>query len=251
MKLNLSKYLMVASAISAMAVHSPIANAQPIYSSGHGDVGAGYVDTEQEFEPHWHLGSGAVVDGVSLSDEAEFEPGDLVAQTSATRTSPSGLAGAIGVPDGTTIYTAGSATYQPNLGFSVEELSPGDWTGNVTLTLSGWTIPSGAGFSVFSTNLSGTSVTDVVFSTVDPSVTFADNSLPMVPGDHVHFDWGFTDVGNYDLEFTWTGTHATDGLISTTDTFRVQVVPEPSTVAMLGLALLIVLATLRRRRRLS
>lgn len=241
-----SKSLIVASAIFAAGILSPSVSAQSIFTSGHGDVGVGYDESVDEFEPHWHLGAGAVVDGTALLLEAEYEPGDLVARTSATRTSPIGLSSAIDVVDGTTIYAAGSATYQPNIGLAAEELDPADWDGNITLTLTGWTIPSGAGFALYSTNLAGDAVADVIFSTVDASETFASNSLPMVPGEHLHFQWGFTDLGDYDLEFTWTGTHLVDGAIETVGTFSVEVVPEPSTVAMLGLGL--ALALMRRRR---
>jgi hypothetical protein len=57
---------------------------QAICTSGHGDVGAGYIPVDKEFEPHWHLGSGAVVDGSLLGSDAEYDPADLRARTLAT-----------------------------------------------------------------------------------------------------------------------------------------------------------------------
>lgn len=219
---------------------------QAIYTSGHADIGVGY--SGGNFEPHWHLHAGAVVDGTPIAADEEYDPDDLRARTSAMRSSPTGLNAGIGVADGTTIYVAGSSSYQPNLGFGVEELDPLDWIGDITLTLTGWTLPSAsADFALYTTNLADTLVVDIVFSTHDPASTALNNSFTMTPGDHLHFQWGFTEVGIYDFEFTWSGTHATDGFISTTETYSVQAIPEPAAglLAALGLGL----AMLRHRRR--
>jgi len=235
-----------------VTLFAPVAalNAQAIYyTSGHGDIGAAYDDINQEFEPHWHLHSGAIVGGVALDEDSEYGPGDLVASTSATRTSPNGLSNILGVADGTLIYAAGSSAYQPNLGFGVEELVFEDWDGPITLTLSGWDLPSGTEFALYTTNLAGTTVVDRIFSTFAPGATDFSNSFEMTPGDHVHFQWAFTDPGTYTFDLTWTGTHVADGAISTTESFSVQVVPEPSTAALVGLSALAVMAL--RRRRLS
>jgi surface-anchored protein len=222
--------------------------AQMVYTSGHGDIAVGYDAIAQEFEPHWHLGTGAVVDGSPLGTEEEYEPGDLIARGQATRTSPSGLSSILGVADGSTIYAMGSSTYQPNLGFGVEELNPVDWTGDITLTLSSWNLPSGGNFALYTTNLAGTTVVDRVFSTFAPGSTDFSNSFTMTPGDHIHFQWGFSQIGTYAFDFTWTGTHVADGFISTTETFTVEVIPEPSTVLMLGAGLAGLLALRFRQR---
>lgn len=238
MKLTFSRNLLVPAIAGGILLGmSTQGFAQSIYTSGHGDIGAGYDTATDEFEPHWHLHSGAVVDGVPLGSDAEYEPLDLNARSSATRLSPTGLSAGIGVADGSSIYVMGSSAYQPNLGFGVEELAPGDWTGDITLTLSGWTLPTAtADFALYTTNITDTSVVDVVFSTHAPAATYASNSFTMTPGDHVHFQWGFTELGDYDLDFTWSGTHATDGPISTTETFTAQVVPEPSSLLLVGVA---------------
>ena len=236
-----------AGAIMLAGISLPLNAASVAYTSGHGDIGVGYDASVTEFEPHWHMGVGAVIDGSSLATEEEYAPGDLVAIVSSTRLSPNGLAAGIGVPDGSSIRVAGSAAYQPNLGFAVEELDPANWTGIITLTLTAWTLPSAsADFAMYTTNLAGTSVVETVFSTHSIASTFASNSFTMTPGDHVHFQFGFTEPGNYDLELTWTGMHKVDGNISTTDTFRLHVIPEPTSVTLIGLAL--GLAGFRRRR---
>jgi surface-anchored protein len=224
--------------------------AQAIYTGGHGDIGVGYLSEERAFEPHWHLGADAIVDGSPLPAEEEYEPGDLVARTTATRNSPSGLSSILGVADGTSIYALGSSTYPPNLGLAAEELNPDDWVGDITLSLTGWTLPSGsAEFALFTTNLAGTSAVDLLFSTFSPGSTDFANTLPLAPGDHAHYQWGFTEAGSYTLEFTWTGTHVTDGVISTSASYTVQVVPEPSAAALFGFGLAGALAMLRRRNR--
>ena len=208
--------------------------AQVYYTTGHGDIGVGYDPTEQAFEPHWHLG-----------EEDEYAPGEVIAMVHATASSPSGLSSAIGVGDGTSIWVAGSSARQPNVGFATEELDPTGWDGAITLTLSGWTGPGE--FALYTTNLSGTSVVDVYFSTFNPGSTFGANSFELLPGDHQHFNFGFTAPGHYEFEFTWTGTHVTDGVVTTSGTFGFDVVPEPATSGLLLLGMG-ALATARRRR---
>ncbi len=144
----------------------------------------------------------------------------------------------------------GSSTYQPNLGFSTEELVDSDWTGNITVSLTSWSLPTDANFALYTTNLAGTSVVDRIFSTFNVSNTDFSNSFPIVPVDHLHFQWGFTDLGTYSFDITWSGTHATDGAISTTETFVVEVVPEPSTALLLGAGSLALWMVARRKRAL-
>ncbi|MFV0338286.1 MAG: choice-of-anchor M domain-containing protein [Chthoniobacterales bacterium] len=228
---NLIIKSILATATLTLIVAAPNANAQLAYSSGHGDLGVGY--DAGAFEPHWHLHSGAVVNGVPLGADGEYAPSELVARGKAVRNSPGGLSSAINVADGSEIYVLGSASYQPNLGFGAEELDPGDWSGDITLTLSGWTLPSGAEFALYTTNLAVTHVADIVFSTSDSGSTVFGNAFDMTPGDHTHFQWGFTEIGIYTFEITWTGTHNTDGFISTTESFNIQIVPEPSIAALL------------------
>lgn len=247
MKKTSSLLAVAVGVVAVLAFTSPL-RAQAIYSSGHGDIGAAYDDVAKEFEPHWHLHAGAVVDGSPLAADGEFAPGDALARTSATRTAPTGLSGIIGVADGTLIYAAGSSAYQPNLGFGVEELVDTDWLTPITLTLTSSSIPVGAKFALYTTNLAGTSVVDKIFSTYAPGSTDFSNSFTMTPGDHIHFQWGFTEQGTYTFDLTWTGTHAADGAISTSDSFSVQVVPEPSTFALLGLGGAIGVWVLCRRR---
>lgn len=208
--------------------------AQIPYSTGHGDIGVGYDPLEQSFEPHWHLGA-----------DDEYAPDEAVAIVQSSAGSPLGSAPALGVADGTMIWLAGSSAHQPNLGFATEELDPDDWNGTITLSLTGWSGPGE--FALYTTNMSGTSIVDVYFSTFNPASTFGANSFELFPGDHQHFLFGFTTPGQYELQFTWTGTHVTDGVITTSGSFGFDVVPEPTAAALLLLGGAALISSRRRR----
>lgn len=217
--------------VIALSISASFASAQTaVYSSGHGDIGVGYEGGE--FEPHWHLDAGAIVDGSPLASEEEYSPTEMIAQVTATRNSPNGLSSGIGVADGSLLYTMGDS-YQPNLGFGFEELEPGDWSSNISLTLTGWTTPSGAEAAIYTTNIAETSVFEIAYSTFNIGSTAGSNSVPFPAGSHFHFDWGFTDLGTYSFTFEWSGTHATDGLITASETFSFVVVPEPAQAGLI------------------
>jgi surface-anchored protein len=240
--------------VSALALGGGHGRAEAIYTAGHADLGVGYLPADKQFDPHWHTHAGATVDGVVTTVDGEYEPATMMAQTWAQRLTPSGgggLAGLLGVPNGTRISVMGSTTYQPNLGFGTEELDPADWTTPITIRFNplASTLPSAAAFGLYTTNIGGTTVVDRLFSSFDTGATDFNNTLQLNPGDHAHYQWGFTQQGTYDLNFTWTGTHVTDGPISTSATFRVQAVPEPSTLALLGIAAGAAVAGMIRRRR--
>ncbi len=230
------------------------AQAQSIYTSGHADVGVGYDDAANEFEPHWHLGSGAVVNGSPLLAEEEFEPADLIAratdQTYATLTGMSSSLG--GLADGSMVFAFGRGSRQPNLGFATEELAPAEWSTSITFTLTSMVRDTTATalngqFALYETNSAATSFTDVLFSSANPSSTSGTNSFSMAAGFHEHFLFVFTQPGIYDLTFNFSGTHATDGNISTNATFRFHMVPEPTTATLLLLGGLGALLANRRR----
>ena len=242
-----------AMALGAFALFG-LASAQDFYTDDHGDVGVGYDAIAEEFEPHWHLAAGAVVNGSSIPADAEYATGDLIARTETTRSSPAGSSSVLGLADGSSIWVLGRGgltTYQPDIGWATEELNPAEWVGDITITFDpiSSTLPSGtAEFGMYATNFANTTLDASVFSTFNPAGTVDTNSFTMAVGGHQHFQWAFTEPGQYDLSFTWTGTHVTDGFISTEATFSVQAVPEPSTIAMLGIAASVgMLAVIRRR----
>jgi len=153
-----------------------------------------------------------------------------------------------GVSQGNPIWVL-PATNQagvPFLGIATEELAPGEWVGPITFTLGTVTSPTGAGeFSLW--NLDGFGQPEFFFSTNSPASTTANNVLESPVGGHAHFNWGFSEAGDWDVELTVAGEHITDGPLSSTRNFTFTVVPEPSSalLAVLGSTVL-----LRRRRSL-
>ena len=231
MKTCTFKTLLLAGIVASSLTWTSATQAQIYYTDGHGDIGIGYEGGE--LEPHWHL------------DDGEFAPGEVIAKIAATTLSPSSSSAFLGVADGSLIYVAGSSANQPNLGFGAEELEPADWDGPITVTLSGMDGPGH--FALYTLNLSG-AVTDVLFSSFDAGETFANNSFTLLPGDHEHFTFGFTEVGHYEITLTWSGTLSGGGFRSSEATFGFEVVPEPGTWTLLIVGLMAMVIVARKRR---
>jgi surface-anchored protein len=238
---------LAASLLAAVLLFTTSASAQGVYTGGHGDLGIEYEDGA--FHAHWHIGAGATVDGAALSEEAEYEPASLIGLLEGTSVvSNANVTAALGVSTGTTAFRTGITAYPPNIGFGLEELTPSDWQdGTITLSL---TAVSGPGEIALSQTVIGIG-TFVWFSSVSDSVTANSNNWDFAVGGHQHLDWFFTKAGNYDLTFSWTGTHLTEGLVTGSGTFGFQVgaIPESSAFALLAGAFSLGLVVLRRPRR--
>lgn len=221
--------------------------AASILTAGHGDIGIAYE--AGVLEPHVHVHDGAIVDGAAVNnppDGEEYAPGDILIFVS--NPSVSRPAGAqwdfIGVSAGTPIWFLPQTEdpAKPWLGIASEELTPGDWTGPLTITL---TAASGPGdFSLYDTDTFGSP--SVRMATGD-GLSSAD-SISHTPGNHYHGNYTFTEPGIYALTFQIAGTHAVDGPVSAnaTYTFGVTQVPEPGSAA-LGLLTAALLVLPRRR----
>lgn len=212
------------------------ASAGPLFSDGHGDIGVEYDEVAQTFELHIHLHSGAVVDGVTLGTDEEYDPGDVTILVTTQTARPAGSQfDFTGTGAGQPLWRLFSTLVPgtPFLGLSSEELDSADWVGGELL----WEVtslvsaPAGGQFSLWQSDLSGPSVLAASFNGLPGSF-----SLPA--GGHAHANFGFTAPGLYQVEFTVTGEHETDGRITGTGvfTFQVAAVPEPGGLTLAAIA---------------
>lgn len=241
MKINPS-HILSFFALSALAP----ASAAVIYSAGHGDIGIAY---DGGLEPHVHLHAGAIVDGSPAAADLEFAPEDIlifVPNPSIAR--PAGaqwdlIGNSAGSP--TWVLPQTEDTGKPWLGIASEELTPGDWTGPLTITLTGVDGPDQ--FSLFDTDSFGTPT----FRMASGNGISSADVINHTAGSHYHGNYTFTEPGVYELTFQIAGTHTAVGPVSAsaTYTFGVNAVPEPSGVVLFSLTGMLVM--LRRRRSAS
>lgn len=213
-------------------------------TSGHVDViGLEYIDEGEgfELEPHTHVEFGTI-DGVDFPDNGdgyEYAAGALTVQvpgsTLSIRDSDSKW-DPIGVAAGETFYflpqsaTESDGFGAPFAGIGTEELAASDWSTPVSITLTGMTGPGH--FALAKVALGNPTFH---MSSSDGGITAADTwSQPAGDGNHEHFNWYFTELGDYTLTFDFEATHVTDGVQTATATYSFSVVPEPS-AALLGL----------------
>ena len=221
---------------------------QTTIANGHVDIfGVGYVAEDP----------GAFDFEFLIHDEdsgAELEPSSTVLQINAT-----GLQSVPTAPEFSFLGTPGSSVYiLPKFeeeadssgvifaGVGTEEILPADWGlggSAIAIELTGvLSVPLGGKFVLWDEDIFG-----------DPNPLISSSDLTNYPSitvpidNHSHYYWGFTEPGSYELAFAASGTPAGGSLQSATQTYTFQVVPEPSTFALLGLGAL-ALATLRLRR---
>ncbi|QDT02340.1 hypothetical protein K227x_07160 [Rubripirellula lacrimiformis] len=219
------------------------------YTSGHGDIGLAYEGGELEL--HYHFGDGAILDGVSLIGDAEFDPAGAVVWVSddARSTTTSSIA-FLGTKAGDSVWrlpqsnTAGL----PFLGIAAEELLPAEFSA-ATLQLTSfdgpgefalWQSGGFGGADVFWQSNNGLDSSDL---------------LPLTIGGHDHFNFGFTSEGVYDLGVTAVANLAAGGTVSDFGTLRFMVgdaavaVPEPASFVAIAALGVTGWAVRRRRRR--
>jgi len=221
------------------------------FSSGHGDIGIAYEDegSGPEFFFHYHL------EASSNLGEGEFEASDITtivpaSQLTAAPNNPT-LNLMTGTTPGSDLWTLPQSEVGgvPFLGIATEELDPADFPGTVTFELDSVTSPSGLGdFSLWQAD--GLGGFDFFFSTANEAGTEnGDNTRQASVGVHDHYNWGFTEPGLWTLEMTVSAVHVTDGLLSSTETFAFNVVPEPSSYAIIvGLGAMAISLVRRRQR---
>ena len=139
------------------------------------------------------------------------------------------------------VFPATENATVPFIGFGTEELSAGDWTGDLTLSLTGASGPGS--FSLFSIDSFG-----AVSTLMDSSDGFSTvDAITLAPETHTHHTWAFSQQGSYSLTFQVTGDHVSAGSQSASATYGFSVVPEPSTAGLLLGAAALTLTLVRRR----
>lgn len=243
-----SIYQVASAAVFSLICLGQAAQGALYFTSGHGDIGVEYEDGELHLHVHLGEGSPAIVNGVEVYDE-EYEPGEIAIQVpNSARVVLGSSVAYLGAAAGSSIWllpssgTASTAIGSPFLGWATEELDAADWTGNLTFSLVSAVSPSGNGnFAAWQTDAFG----DLQVLAMSTAVGGA-LGISQAPGNHDHYNVGFTEPGMWEVTIQVSGVHAQEGAISGTETFRFNVVPEPS-VALLGIFGLAPLVLRRRR----
>jgi surface-anchored protein len=211
-------------------------SAASLITGGHIDVPAFGYDSAGGFEPHFHNEGGpdgVIIDGVREENETEYEADELTVYVNPISTTTLGMNSYYWLPE---TETAAAANNVPFVGIGLEELNLADWVGGtVTLTLLSATGPGE--FRLWQDDGFGGTIDYI--DTLN-SVT----SFSIIPGSHTHYNWGFTQLGIYNLEFEISGVHVADGVQSASATFS-YAIPEPSS-AILGLSGLLLVFHRRR-----
>lgn len=242
MKNTLNLFSLALIGCSANLSAATLATAPFVLSGGHFDAPAFGYDTADGFEPHIHneggASEGAIVNGVRETNDTEYEPSDVVVSLLSSSVTSIGAQDYFWLPSSETQAAANNVPY---LGIGTEELELGDWAGDtVTITITSVTqLGGGTGdLRIWSVDGVGTIVDRYNSSTGTTSF-----DVPVASDNH--FNWGFTEEGEYDVAFQVSGTHLVDGAQVGSDTFSFAVVPEPSTALLTALGGLL----LARRRR--
>lgn len=208
----------------ALGLAQPL-SAASLITGGHIDLPAFGYDTVGGFEPHIHNEGGpdgVIIDGVREENDTEYAPDELIVFVNPLSTTSLGVTSYYWLPETEVAAAANNVAF---VGIGLEELNLADWVGGtVTLTLLSATGPGE--FRLWQDDGFGGAID--YLDTLN-SVT----SFSLAPGSHTHYNWGFTELGVYNLEFEISGTHVVDGAQSASAIFT-YAVPEPSSV-LLGL----------------
>ncbi|MCH7226617.1 choice-of-anchor M domain-containing protein [Haloferula sp. A504] len=229
--------LLFAASLSILGLPT-LGHAALLVTGGHIDAPAFGYDTIGGFEPHIHNEGGpdgAIIGGVVQTTGSEYEPDELVFQLKSTVTTSVSGTDYFWLPEG---ELDAAANGLPFLGVGLEELAQGDWDGGVgTVTITASKVSGPGEFRLWQDDGFG-GVVDFI------NTATATDSFTLIAGTHTHYNWGFTELGVYEIEFGISGNHVTDGAQSGSAVYTFAV-PEPST-ALLGV--LGGLLLLRRRR---
>lgn len=195
---TLAKSSVIAGAIGAAAalLFSGTAQALTTVSSGHVDVLAlAYDDAANKLDLN-----------VELADGSTVEPADVLFDVHSAHQTTTTSATACRWDAGTNwIIPRTSTAGKLWAGWNTDGLNRDDFGGSVTADLVSYTAPTGGQVSVYD------ATTGVTRLHTDPT---CDDGTIAVSETHHHPTWVFTEPGTYTLTFQLTGTHTTDGPVT-------------------------------------
>lgn len=185
------------------------------WTSGHGDIGLAYEDSELEL--HMHLHEGASLDGATMEADTEHHPEDIIVEVGreAIQVAGAGIAEGTGVAEGAPVWILPTSAnpHLPFVGFGTEELDPADWTGDLSMKLVSISSPSGGGqFSVYRPD--GLGGAEFLISTAQGGISGEDH-VDLPAGGHDHFFIAFSESGLWRVTLEAEGQHGVDGAVST------------------------------------
>ena len=210
-----------------------------ISGAGHWDIGAVEHEGALELEIGQHVVTNGVTNHTHYILDGSIINFNFGTNAKAPVTIGTNNLGSLWVtpPNEEAADTAG----MPFIGFSAEELSATNgWTGTVTFTMTGFSYTgTGSGnFFMFEED-------NLFFDSTAGPGNFGSFSVGV--GQHAHGEFGFSDAGLYEITLMASGNNGAP-VSGAPATFTFNVVPEPSTYALLGLGAG-ALALLRWRKR--
>jgi surface-anchored protein len=216
------------------AAFSSQANAATTLSSGHADVFEVEYEQVGASQPTLHLGV--------HTDTAHFEPADVILEIGAAALTPTTAlsSGLISLLGESAYILPVDLELAANLGLLEAGVGRAGFpdSGALTFTLVAAGSTNPGNFALF------TASNSIRLSTAGSTVGASSFSIV---SSHIHYNWGFSAPGTYTFDLKASYTDTVFGLLeSSTETYTFNVIPEPSSGALLlvGMA---AFATARRR----